>query len=313
MVLGAIVIRAQIDSDADDSTDSSDGPLSLICGPELLTACNDLASETDISVSIEPEHITALRLSSGDLTLDGSTAWLAAGPWPEVTRDGGAEMPNLAASEILARSPAVIVALTNRIAAVQQSCGAVTWACIGEAAGGQWSDLGGESGWGRVEVGLPEPESGDGMVAVNQAVASRVGRTDFAANDLDDPAVAVWFGRLATESKANSTSISPLTQFLRVPGSLGVVGALESDAETQLASAATADTITVVTPEPRSTADVQLWASDEDTLAAALEHLGTERLGTALEAAGWRLDDDSASGLPTPGVISAVNTRWENT
>ncbi len=351
LIAGAVVLRNIIDSDSGDGADSGadSESLQIICGTDLLVACNELARRAsgdgaDLNVTAEAEQVTAQRISSGELDLSGSTVWLAAGPWPEITEAGGAPMPALAGSDVLARSPAVIVARTDRMEAIAASCTEVSWACIGDHAGGEWSDLGGEATWGRVEVGLPEPDAGDGMVTVNQAVASRVGRTDFATNDLDSgpqsAEVSAWFDRLAVESKSNATSTSPLTRFLRLPGSLGVLGALESEAIEQLSTAAAADTITVVAPEPVATADVRLWAGSEKSLTSALQRLtdgGSTRLVRSLEGSGWRVvgadgttsvpsDDniggariDSLStalpdgdGLPSPGVTSAIDTRWEN-
>jgi hypothetical protein len=361
MIGGALMVRTLINSDSDSDADSASGDggtgdsLELICGTELLAACNEIAQqlaseESDLRVSMEAEQITAQRIADGELVLSGqadssgSTVWLAAGPWPEIAEASGLPMPTLAGSDVLARSPAVIVALKDRMEAIIASCTAATWACIGDHAGGEWTELGGESTWGRIEVGLPQTDAGDGMVTVNQAVASRVGSTEFATNDLDSGseggAVGNWFDRLATESNSNDASTTPLTRFLRVPGSLGVVGALESEAIAELSTAAAAATISVVAPQPVATADVRLWAGNDASLQDALDRLGGETntaLAASFTSAGWRavatdgttsvpptdkIGEDSINststalpeddGLPAPGVISAVDSRWEN-
>ncbi|MGI9579377.1 MAG: hypothetical protein ACR2OH_14355 [Microthrixaceae bacterium] len=320
MVGLAILLRGLIDdggsggdggsSNAGDA--GADGNLTLVCGPELLPACNDLEADLDdVTVMSESEADTAARLAEGTLDLDGATAWLAAGPWPEIAAAEGLDMPEMADSDVLANSPAVIVARSDRMEAINSACGSANWSCIGDAAGGEWTDLGGESTWGRIEVGLPEPDSGAGTVAVNQAVASRVGTPEFATNDLDGPDVEGWFDSLAQQSKDNATSTSPLTQFLRVPGSLGVVGALEAETIQQLESAAVAEELTTTVPEPTSVAEVRLWAGDEDQVAAILERFGETALVEALTANGWRGGSPDATGLPAAGVMSAVNTRWE--
>lgn len=315
MVGLAIVLRGLIDDDSGDDGSSGggdDGRLTLVCGPELLAACDYLETGDDgISVTIEDEAETAARLADGSLVLDAETAWLAAGPWPDIAASAGLDVPDLAGSEVLAHTPAVIVARNDRMEAINSACGSANWSCIGDAAGGQWTDLGGEAAWGRVEVGLPDPDSGDGTVAVNQAVASRVGRTDFATNDLDVPEVEDWFETLAAESKDNASSISPLSQFLRVPGSLGVVGALEAEAISQLESAAVADELATTVSEPTSNAEVRLWAGDDDLLDSLLDRLGQDRLTGALVDEGWRSGGPDTTGLPAAGVMSAVNSRWE--
>lgn len=336
MVVGAIVVR-DLFNGRDEGTGDAD-TLELVCGTDLLAACNALAEGVDgsgITVRAEDEAVTAARLADGDLVLGDDTAWLAAGQWPEIAEAGGAQLPELAGSRVLARSPAVIVAREDRMAAIESACGPATWACIGNHAGGSWTDLGGEETWGRVEVALPDTTRGDGSVAVNQAVASRVGTTDFVTNDLDDPEVSTWFSLLASESASNSSGTTPLTRFLRVPGSLGVVGAAEAEAVDALSSAAVSDTVSVVAPEPLATTDVRLWSASDTGLADALDRLGTEPLGSALMRAGWRTVEESGAtatapadsigadmrslavdlpggdGMPAPGVVSAVNRRWE--
>ena len=338
MVVGAIVVRGLLDDDGDGDGGPGD-TVELVCGTDLLPACNALAEGDggpEVVVTAEDEALTAQRLADGDLVLDGDTVWLAVGPWPALTEATGRELPSLSASGALARSPVVIVARDDRMSALEAACGTVTWACIGDGAGDDWADLGGESTWGRVEVGLPSAGRGDGSAAVNQAVASRVGRTDFATNDLEDPAVDSWFARLAEESGANATATTPLARFLSVPGSLGVVGASEAEAVDALASAASAGDYVVVAPEPVVTADVRLWAGGDDVLAAALDRLGPDRLASALVGAGWRTGDGGAAtagadadsmgadlrsaavdlpdgdGLPAPGVVATVNRRWDD-
>jgi hypothetical protein len=338
MVVGAIVVRGLVDDDGGgDSEGGSGDTVELVCGTDLLAACNLLAEGDggpEVVVTAEDEAVTAQRLADGDPVLDDGTAWLAAGPWPAIAEAGGAELPSLSGSETLARSPAVIVARDDRMSALEAACGTVTWACIGDGAGADWADLGGEATWGRVEVGLPSTARGDGSAAVNQAVASRVGRSDFATNDLEDPAVDSWFARLADESGANATGTTPLARFLSVPGSLGVVGASEAEAVDALSSAASAGDYVVVAPEPVVTSDVRLWAGSDDALGAALDRLGPDRLASALGRAGWRTaggaatagaDADSmgadlrsaavalpdGDGLPAPGVVATVNRRWD--
>lgn len=338
MVVGAIVVRGLLDDDGGGDGATGDG-LDLVCGTDLLPACNALAGGDggpEVEVTAEDEAVTAQRLADGELVLDGDTVWLAAGPWPALTEAAGGELPALSGSGALARSPAVIVARDDRMSALEAACGTVTWACIGDGAGDDWADLGGEAAWGRVEVGLPSTGRGDGSVAVNQAVASRVGRSDFATNDLEDPAVGSWFARLAGESGANATATTPLARFLSVPGSLGVVGASEAEAVDALSSAASAGDYVVIAPEPVATADVRLWAGGEGELAAALDRLGPDRLASALGDAGWRTGDGDAAtaaadadsmgadlrsaavalpdgdGLPAPGVVATVNRRWDD-
>jgi len=193
-----------------------------------------------------------------------------------------------------------------------------------------------------VKVGLPDVDGASGMVTVNQAVASRVGNSGFATNDLAERTVADWFEHLAHESGSNTSSLPPLSEFIRRPNGLSVVGALEADAVRDLENVAAAKSITVIAPEPVATADVRLWASDGRAVEDAIEKLGADRLAAALDDTGWRtpkgqgglvapagaasieanmasLDtalpgtaEPENSGLPSPGTVFTVNTRWKD-
>ena len=187
--------------------------LRLVCGTDLAAACELLAEQDDsIEVTVQDEGTTADRLSLADTEEAGFDAWLTAGPWPAVVADNrgqaGAEPAVLGkASDVLARSPATIVALDDRAAALAASCGAaVTWACIGGVAGLPWTQAGGQAAWGAVKPGLQPPGSGAGLVALSQAVSSEVGTTSYASNDFEDPAVSAWFDQLVGQAKRNRSS-----------------------------------------------------------------------------------------------------------
>jgi hypothetical protein len=214
--------------------------------------------------------------------------------------------------------------------AIARSCGTITWACIGEQAGDPWTELGGQPTWGLVKVGLPSVDNGAGLVVAAQAVASRLGTTSYAANDIDaDPETGAWLGRLASRAAAAEGPGTPLGRFLRLPGSLGVVATLESEAISLLSTAAGAADLVVVAPEPVATADVRLLAGDDGDVETALDRLGRAEVDRALSDTGWRVDGrppqgadgnigstatalPEDSGLPAPGVVAAVIGRWKD-
>ncbi|MEZ5268270.1 MAG: hypothetical protein R2789_06775 [Microthrixaceae bacterium] len=175
------------------------------------------------------------------------------------------------------------------------------------------------------------------MVVVNQAVASEVGTAEFATNDLDDPAVESWFDQLAPGVQRQRHLHHSLAEFLRRPGSLSVVGPRSPRRCCCLDCAAAAPSLTVLAPSPVATVDVRLFAGSDEALGSVLSVLEDADLTGALLATGWRVPDgdggyrlspdadsigadmrsfDTAlpesSGLPAPGVVSAVNTEWEN-
>ncbi len=357
MITLALVIRGAIsanggDDTADNPRDGAGEGLTIICGPELLAACNTIAEDLEgVSVSQMDEWATAEALITGETELTANRVWLAAGNWPAIAAAGqtgavaGAttNISEIVSSEVLARSPAVMIGRTDQMEAAGTACGTVDWSCVGSAAGKQWTALGGQDTWGRVKIALPDVAAGPGMVSVNQSVASQVGTSNFATNDLDEPGVTAWFDHLAESSAANSGSTTPLVEFISRPNQLSIVGALESDAMQELEGTARAGSLTVVAPEPVASADVQLWAPDDASLKNAIDELGEERLRKALAATGWRtpkgadgsedlsapseagsIDADMASldtplpeigapgnsGLPSPGTIFTVNDRW---
>lgn len=362
MVLLAVLVRGLLDGNGTDGTgtdgndtdgngtdgNGTDGSgLELICGPQLLAACNSLAGELEgVRITLQDESDTAEAIAAGTVTLGAGTAWLAAGDWPAITAagisEGASNLEDLESTGVLGRSPAVMVARTDRMEAISSSCTQPDWGCVGAAAGSAWTELGGSPQWGRIEIGLPEPTAASGMTVVNQAVASEVGTTDFATNDLADPAYSSWFSHLAETSGSNASSTSPLVEFVSRPASLSVVGALEAEAIEELAGVASADTLTVLAPDPIATADVRLWSSDRAALDSVLDRLGSgeptgaEVLVDFLEATGWRVvgpggdlrapeaasigaqmlssevELPDSTGLPSPGTIYTVNERFES-
>lgn len=312
MVLLAVVLRGMIDGDeGSDGAQHGSGArsdLRVICGPELRAACDAIAESADgVSVTEQAEQETANDLASGELTLGEHTAWLAAGDWPAITSagmgsgDDGSQRLELASSAVLARSPAVVVGATERVEAAGSKCGTVDWSCLGAAAGSPWTEVGGEARWGDVKVSVADVDSAAGMVTVNQAVASRVGSSDFATNDVEQPAVAGWFEHFARESADDAGAQELLRRLIVEKGSLSMVGVLESDAVHELANTPSAGSFTVMVPEPVATADVRLWAENDQMLDHALERLGARNLTGALGRAGWRIPTKGGTAYPPPG------------
>ena len=332
LVVGAVLIRGRIDDAGDGGGGGGGDTLRLVCGTDLAAACELLAEQDDsIEVTVQDEGTTADRLSLAETEEAGFDAWLTAGPWPAVVADNrgqaGAEPAVLGkASDVLARSPATIVALDDRAAALAASCGAaVTWACIGGVAGLPWTQAGGQAAWGAVKPGLQPPGSGAGLVALSQAVSSEVGTTSYASNDFEDPAVSAWFDQLVGQAKRNrSPGQTPLQRFLVLPASYGAVGSLEAESGPSVAKAANRSDLQVIYPEPVATADVALAPAAGTEVADVVDRIGAERLSDALAATGWRVSGrDTApgvgggpalpdgAGLPGPGVLQFLRDRWE--
>jgi hypothetical protein len=328
MVLGAVVVRDRMDGvDGGAGGDRID----LRCGTEFVEVCRSLAAEVDgVDVTVEDEATTAAELV--DLPRDAAApfdVWLTTGPWPamvdEARARSGRDTAALAAPTATgARSPAVIVGRADRFEALSAECGGpVTWACIGRSAGLPWTAVGGAPTWGVLKPGLPEPDGGTGLVVLAQAVASQLGRTDYASNDFDDdPTFGPWFDQLVGAAKAaNPSGADPLTRYLVVPAEFGFVGALEATAGPAVARAAGRGEARTVVPEPVATASVSLVPAAGGRGAAAADRVG-DRLPALLAGAGWQVPGQPAApgvgggtlpetdGLPAPGVLEALRARW---
>ncbi len=312
LVVGAVVVRGGLDGSDGGGTD---GAFRLRCGRDLAEVCERLAREDpDIEVSVEDEGVTADRLAAPDARPDFD-AWLTVGPWADLVADdrriAGATGRVLGRpGPVLAAARAAILAQADRAAVLRTHCGTagVNWACIGDATGRPWSEIGGSAAWGVVKPGLAAPDGGTGLVTVAQAVSSRLGTTDWAANDLDDPTVAGWFDQLVRGARqADAEGTDPARRFLVIPASFGAVGTVEGRS-TAAAGRRGAETIY---PEPVSTAEVRLVPTAGRSAASAADRIGTDRLRDALRAEGWPTGRDGGPGLPSAGALQALRTRWD--
>jgi hypothetical protein len=327
LVVGAVLVRGAIDGDGGGgggAGSGEEGRLQLVCSSALRAACDGLAGD-DVAVRVEDDAVTAAALAGEDPP--GVDAWLTTSPWPAIVaedRELAGSPPVLGRpSSTLARSPATAVMRRDRAEAAAAACGGdVTWACVGGAADEPWTELGGSPTWGTVKPGLPDPDRSDGLVVLSQAAASRLGRTDFAANDFDDdPEFGPWFDQLVGAAKdAGRGTPSPLDRFLVANASFGAVGALEAEAVPAQRRAANGGDLAVIYPEPVVTADVVLVPAAGREAAEVVDRVGRAPLLAALGDAGWRVPGrdgpagpalPAGSGLPAPGVLAALRERWE--
>lgn len=321
MVAGAIAVRDAIDGDDGDTAGGAGGAetFRLTCATELAEVCATIEeARDDVVVTDEDPGTTSDRLvelAAGDDP--GFDAWLVDGPWQAITADnrsfaGTSGQVLGEASEVLARSPALIVAREETAASLESDCGgAITWRCVGDQAGS-------------LRVGLATPERGDGIVTVAEAVGSYFGTTDYAANDFADPGFSAWFEDLTGLSTQDSIGRrSPLAAALAQAGLFDVVGALEAQAAQLLRGR---EGFVAIYPEPMSTAEVTLVPRDGVDASAALDRLGAEAIDDSLTAEGWRTGDGApadlpdgvdapgslpdGANLPAPGVLQQLRELW---
>ena len=239
-----------------------DGPTRLICATELADACQALADEDgDVTFDVQPagdtaELLTEAAFDPADADFD---AWLTLQPWPalvELRRELAQRGPALGeTSDVLATSPLDVIGPTERLdTLVGTVCDAEpetpVWRCFGDNAGADWDDVGGESGWGRVEVGFADPtESATGLLILGQASAEyfgALGGESFARNDFD-AAFSSWLRAIADSSpNLPSTAGTPLSQLLQYgPATWDAVGDLDWTADARVQGSREEDSLTV--------------------------------------------------------------------
>jgi hypothetical protein len=322
LIVAAILIRDALDDDGDSAGGSSAGSgTTVVCPPELADACAEL--EDDVTVRLEAASVTAERVAgAADADEAAVDVWLAPAPWAEVVDDARerAGAPALVGepTAVIGRSPVVLAMWDDRAAALEAgACGGpVEWRCLGDAADRPWDTVGGETAWGRVNVGLTDPDAASGLVVLGGAASGYFGTADYAANDLDG-GFSGWLGALAAQADASGEDV--VNEMLtRGPGHFSAVGALEVDA----LDAADRDGVRVIYPAPVATADlvaIPIGGAE----GAAGDIAGDDDLRRVLGEAGWRVDGEPlAAGvdggldlpaddsLPGGGVLGALLARW---
>ena len=313
MVITAIAVRARWDDDNGGSGGDGDGrsgPLRLVCAPEVERACEAIAEEAgeDVEVVVEQAGATADRLASGADTgaadLDG---WLVPGPWPEIVDTLRSGRPALfaPAGAPIAHGRAGLVIWNDRHARLAQHCGgAVTWACVGDVAGREWTDAGGDANWGRVRFALRDPAStAAGLAVLGAGTAGVFGRTDVVLLDLDDERFGTWLANLARARVA----IDLERMLTQGPAAAAGLATLDAVASPVLASAARRDQVRLIYPAPVATVGVVL-ARVPGGRGDRLRELVDAHGSGALRASGWGAP--AGAGLPSPGLLHALRERW---
>jgi hypothetical protein len=233
----------------------------------------------------------------------------------------------------LARSPLVLVAWNDRLAALQGVCsgGEVTWRCVGEVAGRAWTDIGGQPAWGAVKPSHARPDvTAEGLLVLSQATASYFDRTDFARNDFDnDPAFGRWFEQLERSIPSfPSPPRTPLDEMLSIgPAVFDLTGVLEAEAGPSIARSRDQARLTILYPSPATVADVVVVPVTDSSQGARLSRLlQSSEVAELLAESGFRVDGQpladgvdaelelpADSGLPRPGVLEALRALWIGT
>lgn len=287
MIIVAIVIRSGIDGDGGGSGDTTKPSTATIaCITELADQCRDLGG----TVRIEDAAVTAKAIAAGTAQID---AWITLDPWPAMV-DQLAKREVTGKATRVARTDLVIAMVAERADRLAGTCpgGAVNWRCLGDAIGGQWTDVGGQPEWGTLKAGLPAQTSAEGVLLLGEAASGYFGNASFATNDFDD-AFLVW------KSKVTATPAT-FTRFIQqFPAAFSAVGTTRRDATAGTGTRPVA----VIDPVPAARAVVVI---------APVEGHGVPGFANGvkdrLRDAGWATDGlDQPTGLPDAGVLLALS------
>lgn len=331
----AFVARGWFDGGDDgESSDGGDGRPQLLCATELAEVCQSIAEDNELDVEVEQSGISIDRIADvpdDQLRELGFDGWLTFSRDAEIAaqkRERNTFAPATGEpSAPIGRSPLVIGIWKDRAAALGQVCpGELTWKCVGELAGREWVDAGGDPAWGRVKPAHADPSTtGEGLLVIGQAASNFFGRTDLSIDDYADDAFLDWFSRL--EDSARIEQESPFEQMLVGGAALyDMVGTLEAEAGPQLARASRdrRDQVRLLYPAPVATADVVYVPVVDADGADDLGDLLTGDDGrAALARAGWRVDGEpraegipdrpelpARDNLPDAGSLQALLETW---
>ena len=278
MVVGAVFVRRAIDDDDNKEAPRRDSAAGShrVCATELDDVCIGL----DL---VEAAGATADRLIAAENAAGADVrTWVTVGPWPQMVDEARVSNGKRAVFASRGRT----LASTELVAVVARkpaSCtGDVTWRCLGDAivAGAR--------------VAAPARGSGARLLATAAFAGGKLGRSNYASNDIsDDPEAADWLTAVDQGiERSRGFGATSLADFLVKQGSADVFVTTRADAIT---SAAPESMLTTPTPLVRA--------------AAAFGAAGEVEIGDLidrLQLFNGQAPPQPAAGLPSPGVLLAL-------
>ncbi|MEX1164727.1 MAG: hypothetical protein WEB03_14235 [Nitriliruptor sp.] len=304
----------------------SSAAASVLCDEAFAEVCDALAADGELDVRREPAGTTVDRLvalpdgASGE---DLPEAWVTIAPWPAIVdedriRRGLAPLFDPAAEDTaIASSPLVLVTWDDRGEVLAAACegGVIGLACLGEAAGRSWSDLGGPDAWAAFKPGLEDPaRSSLGLAALGAFTAAELDTLGFGTRSLADGGyldVIARFGRSVPDFRPSAGS--PLAAaVLTGPSSFDLVLTSEAAARRAIEGSAQWGPRLVAAYPPVVGTDG--GATSFDLVVATTGGTDAESLrgevGAAAGAAGWHTSEVTPPPLAgEPGDTSQLPTE----
>lgn len=317
MVAISYVVRTEVLDEDSASGDSAGHPSRLLCDPALADVCQVAADETGMDVVVEPFAVSVERLGSA-VDPPPPDVWLTTAAGPAIVDDERGRnglSPLVGDVAPVGHARLGVVAWTERAARLAPcSGGSVGWGCVADAAGRPWTEVGGDETWGLVKPRHLSPdETAIGLATLGQLASQLLGRSDFSAADLDDPAFAPAFRQVERSMPAFGDTTSDVVDTLAVrgPASLDVAGLPEPAAERAVRLVGSRfGGLTATYAAGGMEARVQVVAAPLSP-GAGVPGGTLEQLAAALADAGWETGDVVDEGLPAPGVLEALRRRWQ--
>jgi hypothetical protein len=175
------------------------------------------------------------------------------------------------------------------------------WRCIGDHAGDEWTEIGGEASWRTMRPAIGDVEdSALALLSFANAVGGYLGTTDYGPGEWEaDRSFNPWLRRLANASVGAPNSAGTPLRTMATGRSLDIA----ATADYELAALGTSgERYELVYPADNMSLQVVLAVPPEAT---APDGLATD-LVDALTAAGW---DASAATSPPPAAPTLVALR----
>jgi hypothetical protein len=306
LILGAWIVRDRVIEDNGSSGDG-DTPRAaqeIVCVEDLRDACLALAdAHEDLDIEIESAEQTLDDLVALEEASEAAI-WITMAPLPAMLADlrSVGNAPGLETEQLqVASSPIALVAAPERIDVLTLHCGGtLRWDCLGDVAGDEWSEIGGDERWETVRPAFSPIDSAIGLLGVADATVGYFGSRTIVTDDVD---FTRWASNVAEAVLSSSRPPdSAIATIQRRASALDIaVGAAAELSDSTL------DRFTRQYADPMIRADVVVLVPEGVSAPQDL----TAELAQYLMAQGWEAPSGEPNPLPTAPQMYAIREAWK--
>jgi hypothetical protein len=306
LIGGAWVIRDRVidDNGGSGNDDPPQADREIVCVEDLRDACLALAdAHEDLDVEIESAEQTLDDLVALE---DPSEAaiWITMAPLPAMLADlrSVKNVPALVTEQLpVASSPIALIAAPARMDVLTQHCGGtLRWGCLGDVAGEEWSEIGGNETWETVRPAFSPIDSAIGLLGVADATVGYFGSRTIVTDDVD---FTRWASDVAEAVLSSSRPPdSAIATIQRRSSALDI--AVGAAAELPVS---TLDRFTRQYADPMIRADVVVVVPEGVSPPNDL----TNELAQYLMAQGWEAPSPETNPLPSAPQMYAIREAWK--